>query len=215
MKNNIFIMMLGIIIGTTMTVCALNFSATDIEFIPEDESWKINDLNSALNGLYTDSKTTIPELEKSIETKDTSITSLNNQISSLNSQINNLNNQISTLNDETSNLEDKLSSISTDVKTLSFTSSTSTQTFDLGFQPSYISCNTKYNTSAGGGGILAIYNKDYSETYAVRGIKQSSGVISIGDVAYGSYYTINSNGFTWNISSNTVSGSTVYCIALN
>lgn len=209
MKNNFFLIVLGLIIGTCMTVYALN--SENVGFISKDEAWKVKDIKSALNDLYTESVTTIPNLQENIKTKDSSITSLNTQISTINNKVTTLNKQKTDLTTETKELEGYLSNISTDVEILKFTSSTSKQTFDVGFEPSYIACNTKYNASNGNGDIIAIYNKDYSETNVARGMAGKGG-ITIADTTISSYYTINSNGFTWNIASTGVNGSTVYCI---
>jgi len=209
MKNNFFLIILGLIIGTCITVYAVN--SENVGFISKDEAWKVKDIKSALNELYTESITTIPNLQENIKAKDSSITSLNTQISTLNNKVTTLNKQKTNLTAETKELEGYLSNISTDVEILKFTSSTSKQTFDVGFEPSYIACNTKYNASNGSGDMIGIYNKDYSETYVARGIKTKAGV-TIANTAISSYYTINSNGFTWNIASTSVNGSTVYCI---
>lgn len=210
MKNNFFLIVLGFIIGTCITAYALN--SENVGFISKDETWKVKNVKNALDDLYNETVTIIPNLQESISTKDNSINSLNAQVSILNNKVTTLNNQKTNLTDETNGLEGYLANISTDVEILTFTSSTSKQTFDLGFEPSYIACNTKYNASNGNGDMIAIYNKDYSETYVARGIKTKTG-INIGDTTVSYYYTINSNGFTWNIASTGVSGSTVYCIA--
>ena len=210
MKNNFFLIVIGIIVGMSVTVYAVN--SENVGFISKDETWEVKNVKYALDDLYNETVTTIPNLQESISTKNSSINSLNTQVSTLNNKVAILNNQKANLTAETNKLEGYLANISTDVEILTFTSSTSKQTFDLGFEPSYIACNTKYNASNGNGDMIAIYNKDYSETYVPRGIKTKAG-INIGDTTVSSYYTINSNGFTWNISSTSVNGSTVYCIA--
>ena len=99
MKNNFFLIVLGLIIGTCMTVYALN--SENVGFISKDEAWKVKDIKSALNDLYTESVTTIPNLQENIKTKDSSITSLNTQISTINNKVTTVNKQKTDLTTET------------------------------------------------------------------------------------------------------------------
>ena len=49
--NKILILVIGIIIGTSITVCAYSYHAKDIEFTPTNESWEVDNVGDALNDL--------------------------------------------------------------------------------------------------------------------------------------------------------------------
>lgn len=214
-KNNykkVFIFIIGIALGTSVTVGAYSYYAKDISFTPANESWKVDNVEDALNDLHNTSSNEVSDLEKQISTKDTTITTLNTKVSSLNDTKSSLNSEYSTLTSKKTGLQNQLSNLTVAGRNLSFTSTLEIQTFDLGFTPGYISCITKYNSAAGGGGIMAIYNKDYNEDYVIRAINQSNDSDdTVNNVVTETYYTINSDGFSWNINSNAVNGSMVYC----
>ena len=52
MKKNIFILIIGIFIGSIITVSAtILYNAKDIEFNPSDESWNVNNMQDAVNDI--------------------------------------------------------------------------------------------------------------------------------------------------------------------
>ena len=103
---------------------------------------------------------------------------------------------------------------------ISFTSTSSAQTFDLGFRPKYISCAAIPSGSGFYG--LIIYNYDYSTSYALRLISNAS-TSSVSDTSLtanvrtslSTFYTISDSGFSWNVVSSSWLGKTVYCSAHN
>ena len=52
-KNSIFTFILGLIIAGTIGVVAVNLSANNIDFEPNDENWNVSTVQGALNDLYT------------------------------------------------------------------------------------------------------------------------------------------------------------------
>ena len=55
MKRNILFTIIGIIIGTTITVgAAYVYSARDISYTPQDENWSVTNANDALTSLKSD-----------------------------------------------------------------------------------------------------------------------------------------------------------------
>ena len=52
-KNSIFTFILGLIIAGTIGVVAVNLSANNIDFDPNDENWNVSTVQGALNDLYT------------------------------------------------------------------------------------------------------------------------------------------------------------------
>ena len=51
--KRVLLITLGIILGTSVTVCAYNYSAKDISFTPTNENWEVNNIEDAINDLYT------------------------------------------------------------------------------------------------------------------------------------------------------------------
>ena len=52
MKKSIAFTIIGVLIGTTLTVCAnYVFTASDIEYSPEDTEWNVENVSDALSGL--------------------------------------------------------------------------------------------------------------------------------------------------------------------
>lgn len=55
MKKNIFILIIGIFIGSIITVsAAILYNAKDIEFIPSDASWNVDNMQDAINDIKND-----------------------------------------------------------------------------------------------------------------------------------------------------------------
>ena len=210
--NKILILVIGMIIGTSITLYAYSYHAKDVDFTPINEKWEVNNIEDAINDLYDKSSVKITDLEKQLESKNTTETTLTIKVSSLNSKVSTLNSDITSLTTKKANLENELSSLTDATVNISFNSSLEVQTFKFGFKPGYIACITKYNSSAGGGKLISIYNKDYSTANVIRAIDQTgetSGMVE--PTKYSDYYTINSDGFSWNITSSGVNGSMVYC----
>ena len=74
-KNPIFTLILGLLISSSITtVIAANYLASTVAYTPQDTNWKVNDVASALNELYTINNTTISNL-------NTTVSNLNKRIS--------------------------------------------------------------------------------------------------------------------------------------
>lgn len=210
--NKSLLVVFGIVLGFGITVSAYNFYAEGVSFTPSDESWKVDNIEDAINDLHDTSSLKITDLEKQLELKNTTETTLTTKVSSLNSKVSTLNSDITSLTTKKSSLENELSSLTDATVNISFNSSFEVQTFKFGFKPGYIACITKYNSSAGGGKLISIYNKDYSTANVIRAIDQTGDASDMVEpTKYSDYYTINSDGFSWNITSSGVNGSMVYC----
>jgi len=212
--NRSLLVVFGIILGFGITVSAYNFYSKDVSFTPINESWAVDNVEDAINDLHDTSSLKITDLEKQLESKNTTVTTLATKVSTLNSKVSTLNTDVSNLNAKKTSLQNELSSLTDATVNISFNSSLETQTFKIGFKPNYIACITNFNSTAGGGKVLSIYNKDYSTTNVIRAIDETgkeSGVVE--PKSYTAYYTLNSDGFTWNITSSGMSGSKVYCTA--
>lgn len=57
LKNNIFGLILGIILGSGIVYAANVYKAIDISYEPTDASWEVNNVEAALNDLYKNSNT--------------------------------------------------------------------------------------------------------------------------------------------------------------
>ena len=92
---------------------------------------------------------------------------------------------------------------------IAFTSSTSTQSFNIGFKPDYVSCfaNTE-NVNTNSGYTIIVYNKSFDSENIIRTNQAAST-----KVALGNFISINNNGFTWNIVSDKWVGTQIYCSA--
>ena len=58
-KNNlkVFIaIIITLIISSTISICAYNYYAKDISFIPDNESWEVDNVEDTINSLYKNSK---------------------------------------------------------------------------------------------------------------------------------------------------------------
>ena len=122
-KNPIFTFVLGaIIFGGIGTVVAATILAKDVTYPPKDTSWKVSNVEDAIDSLYTKANTTISGLNSQITTLKTSNTNLSNQVTSLTGEV--------------ANLQSQLNSLTTASTSFHFTSSTTTQTFNLGFKES-------------------------------------------------------------------------------
>lgn len=53
-KQNIFFFILGLIIAGSVAVVAVNLTANNIGFEPDDENWNVETVQAALNDLYTE-----------------------------------------------------------------------------------------------------------------------------------------------------------------
>lgn len=210
--NRSLLVVFGIVLGFGITVSAYNFYSKDVSFTPINESWAVDNVEDAINDLHDTSSSKITDLEKQLESKNTTATTLATKVSTLNSEVSTLNTDVSNLNAKKTSLQNELSSLTDATVNISFNSSLETQTFKIGFKPNYIACVTKYNASAGGGSIISIYNKDYSTANVIRAIDQTGDASDMVEpTKYSDYYTINSDGFSWNITSSGVNGSMVYC----
>ena len=129
--------------------------------------------------------------------------------SAKNTIIFNKNQQIANLTAERDNLQSQLNSITPDKSSFSFVSTTTPKTFDLGFKPKYISCFALLSSSNSYNAI--IYNQDYSSNYVYKwdAITQQTTDAIQRDLSV--FYTINNNGFTWNITN--WNGERLYCTA--
>ena len=56
MKKTIMILVLGIVIGTISSVLASTLLASNVAYTPKDSKWKVNNVGSALDDLYTNAK---------------------------------------------------------------------------------------------------------------------------------------------------------------
>ena len=61
MKKYILILIVGIIIGTGIGVVAYSYSASQIEFTPNDTSWNVTNVADAINSLKNDKATSVYE----------------------------------------------------------------------------------------------------------------------------------------------------------
>ena len=121
-----------------------------------------------------------------------------------------LNNQISNLQTANINLQSQLDSL-TPGASFSFTSSTSSKRFNLGFRPKYISCfanfnNIEYET------IIYSYDYDPSHAYKLNTSTTDNPLLYANAVrTLSTFFTINDDGFSWNITN--WNGVVIYCAA--
>ena len=101
-KKDIFMLVIGLLLGTSITVYAYNYYAKDISFEPSDESWEVDNVGSAINDLYTNQNETIVDYEKTITSQNTKISNYESTITQKDSTISNLNSQITSLKNELS-----------------------------------------------------------------------------------------------------------------
>lgn len=202
-KNPIFVFLLGIIVAESINVIADTLSASEIDYRDTKVDQALDTLYQRSNYTEYDGSVVVTpsEVQQTLETNDKLLKS-NITIQAI----------PTSYLEEAASLQAQLDSLSVVTKTLTFTTSTTAQTINLGFKPDSIYCISKYNSNGGNGMILAAYNKSYDASNVVRAIEQTSGK-SIGKVALSSYYTINNNGFSWNVASTGTNGSTVYCTA--
>ena len=59
MKKTIMILVLGIVIGTISSVLASTLLASNVAYTPKDSKWKVNNVGSALDDLYTNAKVSL------------------------------------------------------------------------------------------------------------------------------------------------------------
>jgi len=103
-KNSLFAFILGaVIFGSITAYATYKISSSDISFIPTNESWKVDNVGSAINDLYTNQNETIVNYEKTITSQNTKISNYESTINQKDSTISNLNSQITSLKNELSN----------------------------------------------------------------------------------------------------------------
>ena len=59
MKKTIMTLVLGIVIGTISSVLASTLLASNVAYTPKDSKWKVNNVGSALDDLYTNAKVSL------------------------------------------------------------------------------------------------------------------------------------------------------------
>lgn len=102
-KNSLFTFVLGaIIFGSITAYATYKISSSDISFIPTNESWKVDNVGSAINDLYTKQNETIVDYKNTISSQNTKISNYENTITQKDSTISNLNSQITSLKNELS-----------------------------------------------------------------------------------------------------------------
>lgn len=123
-------------------------------------------------------------------------------VDNIDAAIKDMHSNIINLAAEKENLQNQLNSLDTKTSSVQFTSTTASKNVELGFKPNYISCvawvSNNYQT--------IVYNKDFDidnvYKYPVNGTAKRP---------LETFFTINDNGFTWNITN--WNGSTMYCVA--
>ena len=130
----------------------------------------------------------------------------------------NINTTVASLNREKNELQNQLNSLETKTSSFNFVSGGTTKTFNLGFRPKYISCTGLIDN--GKIYVDIIYNKDYNANKVVRMTSMynngNGGCHTTSDATpdVSRFFTINDNGFTWNIANHEVwNNSTIYCVA--
>ena len=179
MKKCLISFILGGLLFSGLTILAYSYNAKDISYQPSNSSWKVNSVKDAIDSIKTTNDTTISNLQSSNQSMQDEITSLNNELTTLQSF--------------------------SKSKSLSFKSSTQTQTFNLGFRPNYIYCFGIVNSKH----VIIIYNKDvYDNVIGINNAGMNNAYFPLS-----SWYTINDNGFSWNITGNDWNNVTVNCTA--
>lgn len=56
LNNKIFIFVLGILLSSSVAVIAYSLSSSEISFVPDDNSWEVNNVEDAINSLYDNNK---------------------------------------------------------------------------------------------------------------------------------------------------------------
>ncbi|MBE6161425.1 MAG: hypothetical protein E7158_04320 [Firmicutes bacterium] len=199
LKSRIFAFILGALIFSSISVYAAHkYAASDI-------TYKNTTLDQALNTLYTTQNTTVSNLQSHVSNLTSVNETLTNEKAALQSQIN-------TKDATISSLQSQLNSLTTAASNFHFTSSTSVQTFNLGFKPKYINCfsnfkNIEYES------IIYNYDYDSSHVYKVNTADSYTYTYSMAIREIAPFFTINNNGFSWNINSSEWNGVVVYCTA--
>ena len=192
MKNNIMILIIGFILGISVTVVAGSYNAKQITYTPNDNTWNVKNVSSALDNIKQTDKTQIANLQSAVSNKDATI-------SDLNSQINTLQNTVK-------------------YKAFNFTATLSKQTIQLGFRANYIACAAYLHSQDVY--VTILYNQNVLENKVLRIISRNAENTGGGSTSEDSknevskWFTINDTSLTWNIENNQPwNGVTVSCFA--
>jgi len=103
-KKYAFSFVLGaVIFGSITAYATYKINSSDVGFTPANESWKVDNVGSAINDLYTNQNETIVDYEKTITSQNTKISTYEKTITQKDSTITNLNTQITSLKNEVAN----------------------------------------------------------------------------------------------------------------
>ena len=205
LKSRVFAFILGALIFSSISVYAAH------KYAASQVTYKNTTLDQALNTLYTTQNTTVTNLQNQVSSLTSANAALTNEKTALQSQVN--------AKDATiSSLQSQLNSLTTAASNFHFTSSTSKQTFNLGFKPDYISCITYAENNRY---IMMIYNKKYDADEIFRITSHIDSDTLVGSATLTSntkqplqnWFTINNNGLTWNINADSWAGFEIYCTA--
>ena len=226
-KNNVDTIMLivitSVLVMSVSVFAVYKYYAKDVAFTLSKEEWKTDNVNSALNDLYTNKDEVIPgkdntitEQQKTTEGLNTTLSTLNTSLASKNKTISDNETTITNLNTQNTSLLNSLANLDNGnciSGTYVFEEScgTSTGCKILDFSPDifamYTTSNSTYNQE-----LVWYYNKDISRLYVVYGIKGSTDWtrqnMSITDRTISS-----TNSFSFANMGDRVIGETVYYIA--
>ena len=180
--NDVILIIITILVVGSISVYAKYVTyAKDVGFTSSKEEWTVDNVDSALNDLYTnkdevipEKETTITEQEKTIEELNTSLTSKNKTISDNESTITSLTAQNESLSNSLANL-DNGNCISGSI-TFDESCSTSTGCKLLDFNPDIFVLNITAisNNTTKEKDVIWYNNKDTSRWYGLGGIVGSA-----------------------------------------
>ena len=233
-KSNILSFVLGAIIFSGITsVAAYTLFANDIGFNPRDNNWHVDNVKDAIDDLYDKAKPDYSGETTFTPTTSSQTIATRNKILRSNITINAIPSNYKKLSQTTTASANDISngktaydsngdlitgnnlgisSSTTAATSISFSVSSTSQSFNLGFQPNYIYCVLS-NGSTNVAHI--IFNKDYNSSQVsystTTGSNNAPRLMELSN-----FYTINNNGFTFNFytSSGTWVNANVNCSAV-
>lgn len=94
MKKIMIVFITAIIVGSVSVYASYKYFAKDINFVPNNTSWKVDNVGSALDDIYSNQLDTLVKKNDEISNQKLNISNMNNDITTLRSTISSKNSTI-------------------------------------------------------------------------------------------------------------------------